>query len=336
MDWTVYRYFPQELQTEWNQLLDESITHVPFLRHEYLNIWWQTLGGGEWKSAELAIVAARKDGRLVGIAPLFLTPDHQGLSALMLLGSIEIADYLDLIVRPQDLQAFVDELLPFLAANIPAWQTLDLYNLLETSPSMEVIREAGIKLGWQAELNQLQHSPYIPLPGNYETYLAGIDKKQRHEIRRKMRRAEEANRGVKYSIVHDPERYDQDIDDFLTLMANDDQKRVFLTPAMRETFRLTLLCAFEVGCLHMAFLEIDGERAAGHVSFDYLGRVWAYNSGINPKFTELSPGWVLLGYELKWANENGFSEYDFMRGDEEYKYRFGAIDRCIQRLTLVR
>ena len=336
MDWTIYRYFPQELETEWNLLLDESITHVPFLRHEYLRIWWDTLGGGEWKSAELTIAAARRDGSLVGIAPLFLTPDHQGLSALMLLGSIEISDYLDLIVRPQDLKVFVDELLPFLAANIPAWQVLDWYNLLDTSPLLEVIQQAAIKLGWHVELNQLQHSPYIPLPGDFETYLAGIDKKQRHEIRRKMRRAEEANQGVTYVIANDAARIDQDIEDFLALMANDAQKLAFLTPVMRETFRQMVRCAFETGCLHLAFLEINGEKAAGHLSFDYLKRIWAYNSGINPKYIELSPGWVLLGRELQWANQNGYTEYDFMRGDEEYKYRFGSVDRSVKRLTMVR
>jgi CelD/BcsL family acetyltransferase involved in cellulose biosynthesis len=97
-----------------------------------------------------------------------------------------------------------------------------------------------------------------------------------------------------------------------------------------------LRCAFEVGCLHLAFLEFDGEKAAGHMSFDYLGRLWAYNSGINPKFIELSPGWVLLGLELEWANQHGYSEYDFMRGDETYKYRFGAIDRTVVRLSLTR
>jgi len=336
MDWTVYRYFPQELESEWNQLLDESITHVPFLRHEYLKIWWESLGGGEWKTAELTIVAGRKNGQLVGIAPLFLTPDREGILTLMLLGSIEISDYLDLIVCPENLTEFVDELLPFMAANIPAWQTLDWYNMLDTSPSIEAIRSAAVRQGWQVEVTQLQHSPYIPLTGDFETYLAGIDKKQRHEIRRKMRRAEDANRGLKYTLTNDPDHFDQDINDFLALMANDEQKRAFLTSPMRETFRKIMHCAFEAGCLHMAFLEFDGERAAAHVSFDYLKRIWAYNSGINPKFTELSPGWVLLGYELRWANQSGYIEYDFMRGDEEYKYRFGAVDRSIKRLTIVR
>jgi len=45
---------------------------------------------------------------------------------------------------------------------------------------------------------------------------------------------------------------------------------------------------------------------------------------------------VLLGNLLQWANENKKSEFDFMRGNEDYKYRFGAIDRFIVRATISR
>ncbi|MCE1254207.1 MAG: GNAT family N-acetyltransferase [Anaerolineae bacterium] len=338
MEWDLYRYYPDTLEKEWNELLEESICHVPFLRHEYLKIWWQTLGGGEWgEKAQLNIVTARRDGRLVGVAPLFFIPDHDGQAALMLLGSIEISDYLDLIVRQDDLLEFSEGLLTFLAGSeLPAWQSLDWYNLLDSSPTLKTLQESAIKKGWQTQVRHLQHSPFIPLPGNFDTYLAGIDKKQRHEIRRKMRRAEEAGRGLRYVTVQEKETFDQDVETFLQLMAFDPQKETFLTPPMREQFRRTVRCAFDAGCLHMAFLEIDGEKAAGHMSFDYLKRIWAYNSGVNPKFNELSPGWVLLGYELQWANQNAYSEYDFMRGDEEYKYRFGAVDRSVMRLTITR
>ncbi|MBA4380411.1 MAG: hypothetical protein C0393_07025, partial [Anaerolinea sp.] len=46
------------LAAGWNDLLAESVTNVPFLRHEYLRAWWQTLGGGEWPRGELTVVAA--------------------------------------------------------------------------------------------------------------------------------------------------------------------------------------------------------------------------------------------------------------------------------------
>ena len=92
--------------------------------------------------------------------------------------------------------------------------------------------------------------------------------------------------------------------------------------------------AFDEACLQLVFLKIGGEFAAGYLNADYLNRIWVYNSGLDRRFMEYSPGWVLLGHLLQWANENKRDELDFMRGDEEYKYRFGAVDRHIMRVTL--
>ncbi|HTX79955.1 MAG TPA: GNAT family N-acetyltransferase [Longilinea sp.] len=334
MDFTLYTSFPDDLETEWNSLLDESVTHVPFLRYEYLRTWWQTRGGGEWPAAQLAVIIARRAGQLVGIAPLFVA-DHQGQSSLMLLGSIEVSDYLDLLVRPADLEAFVAGLLDYLkTAPLPPWSALDLYNLLDQSPTLSALEKAASTQSWAYSSQSLQHSPHISLPGDWETYLAGIDKKQRHEIRRKMRRTEEMGVPLHWYIVEDTARLDEEVDAFMALMANDAEKAAFLTPAMRQHMHLTARCAFDHGCLQLAFLEIGGQKAAGYINFDYLNRLWIYNSGLDPRFNEFSPGWVLLGYLLQWANENKRTEFDFMRGDEEYKYRFGAMDRFVMRAKL--
>lgn len=87
--------------------------------------------------------------------------------------------------------------------------------------------------------------------------------------------------------------------------------------------------AFENKILQLSFLEIGGQRAAAYYCFNYQNKILVYNSGFDPDFGEFSPGWVLLGYLLKWANENRISEFDFMRGNEDYKYRFGGKDRCV-------
>lgn len=337
MDLTYHTTFPENLRDEWNALLDESVSHVPFLRYDYLETWWEHRGGGEWPDAELALVIARQDGRLIGIAPLFFTPNHEGHSALLLLGSIEISDYLDLIVRPDDLTAFIDALIPFLSqAKLPSWQAIDLHNLLDSSPTLAALEAAAQRFGLTYHQEQLQHSPYIPLPGDWETYLASIDKKQRHEIRRKMRRAETAEVPACWYIVTDDDTLETEIEAFLNLMQQDEEKAAFLTPAMRQTMHEIIRCAFEEDCLLMAFMEVGGQKAAGYLMFDYLNRVWVYNSGFDRQFMEYSPGWVLLGYLLQWANEQGRTEFDFMRGNEDYKYRFGAVDRFVVRATLSR
>jgi len=324
------------LEKEWNDLLANSASHVPFLRHEYITTWWHGLGGGEWSHGELFIVTARQEqGELIGIAPLFVTDNRDGEPALMLLGSIEISDYLDIIARSEDLPAFLEALLAYLASEqAPGCHLLDWYNLLEGSPTLPALQAAAEKLGWKYSQQPLQHCPYIPLPGDWEKYLCSIDKKQRHEIRRKMRRAGEYYLPLRWYIVQDGATLEQEVDDFLKLMANDSDKAKFLTPAMHTQMHSIVQAAFTGGWLQLAFIEVNGEKAAAYLNFDYMNHIWVYNSGLDFHFSELSLGWVLLGHLLEWAIEHKREYFDFMRGDEQYKYRFGAIDRRVMRLLV--
>ncbi len=322
---------------EWNELLERCSHHVPFLRHEYLQIWWKNRGGGEWPEAQLAVVAARENQRLVGIAPLFAAANREGDRALLLLGSIEVSDYLDLICPESDLAAFTSGLLRFLAGQDSIdWQVLDWFNILDSSPTLPALEAAAKWNGWEYRAEKNYHCPFIPLPGDWEAYLAQVDKKQRHEIRRKIRRLETNGTTSRWYIVADRDQLEPEARAFMDLMAKDPEKADFLTGPMRAHFMETIRCAYDQGCLQLAFLEIGGEKAAAYLSFDYLNRIWVYNSGLDRSLMDYSPGWVLLAYLLQWANENKRSEFDFMRGDEDYKYRFGAVDRFVIRAQVRR
>lgn len=335
MNFNLYTEFLEQLADEWTSLLQENALQVPFLEFEYQKIWWETRGGGEWTDARLMLITAHDGDQLTGIAPLFLTRLPDGTTSLLNTGSIEISDYLDLLVRPEKREEFIYGLLDFiLQQKITGLEAINLYNLLDSSPTLPVLQKMAEEKGFSFTVEKLQHCPHIPLPDDWETYLAGIDKKQRHEIRRKMRRAEESESAVKWYFVTDAAGLDSDVDAFLELMKNDNDKDVFLRPAMQHFLRRLIHYAFDCGCLQLAFLEVDGKKAAAYLSFDYQDRIWVYNSGLNREFQSLSPGWVLLGHLLQWAMQNGRKEFDFMRGDEEYKYRFGAVDRFVVRACM--
>jgi CelD/BcsL family acetyltransferase involved in cellulose biosynthesis len=336
MNFTLHKDFSEIKPAEWNNLLSESITNAPFLRHEYLSAWWSTRGGGEWPDAELALVSARENEDLIGVAPLFLS-EHDGRQALLFLGSIEISDYLDLIVRVDDISRFLSGLMDFLATDSTlSWSNLDWYNLPDDSPLLAALETEASNRGWEFKAEPFRPALYVPLPGDFDEYLMNIDKKQRHEIRRKIRRAEGDFREIRWYIVEDEATLDAEIDAFLALMANDHHKEEFLTEVMRTQMRESVHAAFQAGWLQLAFLEVNDQKAAGYLNFDYGNRIWVYNSGLDFDYGDLSPGWVLLGYLLQWANEHGRDEFDFMRGDEKYKYKFGGVKRDVMRVRVAR
>lgn len=324
-------------QENWNQLLQKSASHVPFLTYDYLKAWWETRGGGEWsKDSRLILTAAFEGDSLVGVAPLFHAENILGKLALMFVGAIEVSDFLDFIVASDKVQPFISGLMDFLLnEDLPDWELLDLYNILENSPTLKVLQKEGEKRGWTHKQVHLQPAPYIPLPGDFDAYLAGIDKKQRHEIRRKLRNVEQDLAVADLYFTEDPEMLEQDIDAFIEIMAQDPNKKAFLTEPMRQHLHNTARIAFEAGWLQMAFFTLDGNKAAANMSFNYNDRLWLYNSGWDWEYRDYSPGWILIATLIKWANENGIQEFDFMRGDETYKYKFGGIDRHIYRVTLV-
>lgn len=324
------------LAQDWNDLLSISASHVPFLRHEYLYTWWQTLGGGEWQDGDLYIITDQSPGgKFTAIAPFFLTHNQAGDKALMFLGSFEISDYLDFIAPQEHLAAFLQQVLDYLVSpQAPDWEIIDLYNILDSSPALSLLEKLCQSLNLHCQIERLQPAPYIPLPDDWETYLAGLKKKQRHEIRRKLRRANEHPEGVRWYIVEDESTLNQEIDDFLNLMAQDEEKRSFLTEVMSNQMRASVHSAFKAKWLQLAFLEVNGKKAAAYLNFDFANQIWVYNSGIDFSYSNLSPGWVLLANLIQWAIENGREAFDFMRGDEDYKYRFGGVNRYVMRVQI--
>jgi len=351
MNFTFHKDFSEIDPATWNALVEQSIADTPFSRYEYLCEWWKTLGGGEWlrQDAELVLVSATESKGgvtpplLIGIAPLFIA-EYDAQQALMLVGSIEISDYLDLIVREQDLPRFLSGLFDFLdssegraGSSLPyVWTAVDWYNIPDTSPTRAALKEEFEKRGWAYHAEIYRPTPRIALNGSFEEYLARIDKKQRHEIRRKMRRAAESELNVRFNIIGKDADIEAEMNSFFHLMTQDSGKANFLTPPMREQMTFTIRTAFEQGYLWFAFLEIDGVKVAASLNFDYKNKLWGYNSGVSREHMELSPGWVLLGHTIQWCCENNRYEFDFMRGDEEYKYRFGGVNRYVMRERVVK
>jgi CelD/BcsL family acetyltransferase involved in cellulose biosynthesis len=272
----------------------------------------------------------------VGAAPLFASRNSNGDIGLYLLGSVEIADILDVLVEPGLATEFYASLLDALEVAGPReWKSLDLQNIPEASPTLSGLAAAASQRGWSHTQERLEVSPYVSLHESWETYLEGLESKQRRELKRKIRRAESYPSSVSWRISERAE-LDQDIDAFLALMGTDPAKAEFLTDDMREQFRQMVRTLGEKALIQLAMLYVGDELACAYLNLDFHGKLWVYNSSVNPEYFQLSPGWVLMGYIIQWAIEEGRTEVDFLRGSEDYKYRLGGVDREIFQLSITR
>lgn len=325
-----------KLAPEWDALLTQSVNPSPFLAHYYQRLWWQSAGGGEWSAfeRELCIITAHEAGQLVGIAPFFSWVDIAGNEHIGFIGQVEVSDYLDFIVREEDLEKFLTGLLQFFTSPENHQQfDLLLANIVSTSASLSALQKLGEAQNWHIENRVLEVAPYIPLAKSFEAYLSQIDKKQRHEIRRKVRRAQEQAE-ITLHFVKPEDGFEEHISTFLTLMEQDAGKAKFLTQDMRAFFKAFSTAAFEQGDLVFTWLLINEQRSAGYLSLKKNHKLYVYNSCWDSQFLTYSPGWVHLAMLIEWAIEQDLQEVDMMRGNEIYKYRFGGIDRQVLEIRL--
>jgi CelD/BcsL family acetyltransferase involved in cellulose biosynthesis len=322
------------LAREWNDLLKRSAFDTLFLTWEWQRTWWEHLGEGD-----LFLITMRDDqGHLAGIAPLYRTISAGGERRLKIVGCVDVSDYLDIIVAQGREREVYGALLDYLdSAEMAVWDTAELCNVPEISPVHQALAEMTVERGYEFRTIVEDVCPVIDLPATWDAYLSSLDKKQRHEIRRKMRRIErEAD--VHWYIVDQGRDLAEEIEAFIELhQKSSADKDDFMDEQMRGFFRAVAHVLQPPGWLQLAFIEVDGQKAASMLNFDYEDTILVYNSGYDPQHrAHLSPGIVLLSYCIQHAIELGRARFDFLRGDEPYKYRFGAKETKVYRLIIVR
>jgi CelD/BcsL family acetyltransferase involved in cellulose biosynthesis len=273
----------------------------------------------------------------VGIVPLFRTQTDNGLSVLSVVGCRDVSDYLDLIVEQGQESAVFDALLDYLEEAPSSWDVLDLCNIPQQSATPVRLRESAEDRGYQTLVEVEDVCPIIALPPTWDDYLMLLDKKQRHEVRRKLRRAD-GRADTRFVIVGPEHDLQSEMEAFIELhQKSAPDKDAFMDPQMQDFFLDVAQVLHTQGWLQLAFIEMDGQKAASLFNIDYGDAILVYNSGYDPfEFRHLSPGIIVTARCIEHAITLGRSKFDFLRGDEVYKYRFGAQDTTIRRLLIAK
>jgi CelD/BcsL family acetyltransferase involved in cellulose biosynthesis len=284
-----------------------------FVLPAWLEIWWREYGA----KGDLYLCAVRERGAVIGIAPLLL----RGEEALFI-GSDDVCDYLDFVIAPGREHDFFTILLDDLSK-----KSINLLNLRPLRPNSSVLthlvgiaRGKGYEVSCAAENVSLE----LELPPTWEEYLGIISQKQRHELRRKLRRMRESGE-VNYRIIEGSRDIPDATDIFLKLFRESKSEKAEFMTFQRESFFRSLLKAMaQARLLRLGILELDALPIAGVMCFDYNNRVYLYNSGYDPQYGSLSAGLVSKILSIKDSIERGRKTFDFLKGAEDYKYRLGG------------
>lgn len=353
----------------WDDLAAASPWATPFSGWAFHRAWWDAYGAN---AHEQTLLITDLDDRPVAIAPLMhrhevepgdiethttmrhgepglLTPVAPTAKAIFF-GASYHADYATLLAAPRDLPAVSEALVEHLAAEAAptdphpsAWDVVDLRRLRCGDPAGDALAASfgrrEMRERWTLNVEREDVCPVVTLPEgpDFEGYLSTLSKKNRHEIRRKIRRAE-AHGEIRLTDSADPLA---DLDAFIDLHQRKwgDDGLFPPTPggdASRVFFRRLFEEHGPDGPLRLAFLTLGDRRIAAGVHFRTADSYLYYNAGVDPDARELSPGVIMVAAYIRRAIEEGCRRLDFLRGNEPYKYEWGAVDEPIQRLLVRR
>ncbi len=315
------------LRRQWNDLLDRSSHPGIFLTHEWLFSWWETFGG---HNRLYVLLCYEHTHELAGILPAYIKTKGivPRVRALRFLGSEEVtSDFLTCIAAQGREREVYDAVLDYLLGRKELWNVLEFTGMESGKPFAEylearcgptasaVFRAAHVKC------------PYIALPGSWEEFLGSLSFKARKKTRY-YRNALAKKGEVGLFTLRNEHELDGALDDVARLhgdtMERKGWKEKFSSGKYRDFYKKTCERLLSLGRLELNFLLVDGTRVAFLNSFKYRNRFYAYHTGFDMTWRDYSVGFVLLGLLIERAISEGCTHFEFLRGDQKYKYEWAV------------
>jgi hypothetical protein len=361
----------------WDRLLSVTPAATPFARWSFHRAWWDAYGDSAHEEYLVCVPRHSSTDRVEwdqarAIVPLMhrheVEPtDFENRSTLrerdhgaecrkvppdakaIFFGASYHADYATILAAVDDLPAVAAAVVKSLSeppdsehGNQP-WDVVDLRRLRATDPVVPILQQTltDTDSAWDVSLEQEDVCPVITAPGaDWDEYLATLDKKDRHEIRRKLRRAAVVgDLSIEISTPNEPV-IEQFIDLHTRRFGEDglfptgpggDRSRTFV----RRLAELERDSA-DGGQLHVGIVHCGPRLVWSMLAFDDGMTCFLYNAGMDPAASDVSPGITGTAMYFQDRLAAGRRRFDFLRGDEPYKYEWGAVNEPIERLLVLR
>jgi CelD/BcsL family acetyltransferase involved in cellulose biosynthesis len=309
----------------WDALHATLRLRSPFLAWTWQRGWMDVLGEGRRLELRRVVDAG---GRLAGLLPLVEVAPGQ----CMLVGGADVSDYLDVLARAGEER---DVWAALLESRATARATWTLHAVPEASPTVTALPALAAAVGLEATAPVEERCPVAALPESWDAFLASLPKKHRHELGRKLRRFEREVPDARIVWATTPADVEARLDHFVALhRASRVGKAKFMDARMERFFRRVITALAARGEARLAFLDAATGPLAAFVTLEWDDTVGLYNSGFDPQRAALSPGLVLLAGVVRDAIERGRRRFDFLRGEERYKYEFGPHPEAVHAVTI--
>jgi CelD/BcsL family acetyltransferase involved in cellulose biosynthesis len=302
-----------ELTSSWDRLRHSLTWSCIFVLPAWLKAWWEVFGG-DYQSY---LWTLRDGQKIIGFAPLMVNNE-----TAYLIGSADVCDYLDFAIAPGEESDFFEVLLDDLRKK--GINKLDLRPLHPDSTVLKHLPTIARKRGYAVSCSTEDVCLELDLPATWDEYLATLNGKQRHEVRRKLRRLRDTA-NVEFHCIEVDREVEDRMDVFLKLFAlSRSEKANFMGPKMESFFKSLATAMADIGLLRFGVLHVNGVPAAMTMGFDYDNSHYLYNSAYDPQFSHLSVGLLSKVLCLKESIQRGMNRWNFLKGGEPYKYQLGG------------
>ena len=215
------------------------------------------------------------------------------------------------------------------AVRAPVW---DLHAVPAASPTVVGCPRSPPSTGVDVTVAVEERCPSCALPATWDGVPRGLSGKQRHELHRKMRRVErEVPEARAVGSGAAPTSRPASTTSSSSTGARAWARPGSWTSAWRRSSGASRRCWPTAGAFRLWLLDAPGGPLASFSALEWDGTVGLYNSGFRPDAAALSPGLVLLAHVIRDAIERGKRRFDFLRGEERYKYDFGPTPEDVYR-----
>ena len=313
MSYTLAAESLDDITSSWDNLRHCLKWGSIFVLPAWLKVWWEAFG----REGNLYLRTLRQGEKIFGFAPLLV---DKGTASFV--GSADVCDYLDFVITPGRERDFFKVLVDDLKKQ--GIKKLDLRPLRPDSTVLAQFVSIAQNHGYEVVCRPEDVSLELDLPTTWNEYLAILKSKQRHEVRRKLRRLWKAG-----SVEHRCVEVGQEVEDFLDIFLklfslSKDEKASFMNDNRESFFRSLAKAMAEIGLLRLGILQLNKVPAAMTIGFDYNGSHYLYNSAYDPQFSYLSVGLLCKVLCLKESIEKGKKKWNFLKGGEPYKYQLGG------------